>query len=84
MQKLDRENGENGDILPFCLGSWASTGSQREFQAHAERGRHPRETHPAERCRGSKRGSKSLRRKLVRFLAKRQVTIKASREASKQ
>ncbi|MGO9122910.1 MAG: hypothetical protein ACLQPD_35475 [Desulfomonilaceae bacterium] len=58
-----------GDILLFCLGSWASEGSQREFQAHGVRGRHPRETRPAARCRGSKRGSKSLRWKLVRFLA---------------
>ncbi len=58
-----------GDILLFCLGSWASAGSQREYQAHAVRGGHPRETHPAARCRGSKRGSKSLRWKLVRFLA---------------
>jgi len=58
-----------GDILLFCFGSWASAGSQREFQAHAERGSHPRETDPAARCRGSKRGSKSFRWKLVRFFA---------------
>ena len=32
-------------------------------------GRHPRETHPAPRCHGSKRGSESPRWKLVRFLA---------------
>jgi hypothetical protein len=42
-----------GDILLFC-GSWASEGSQPEFQAHAERGRHPRETHLAD---GSSCGS---------------------------
>ena len=41
----------------------------REFQVHVVRGCHPRETHPALRCRGSKRGSKSLRWKLVRSLA---------------
>ncbi len=41
-----------GDILLFCLGSWAYAGSQPEFQAHAVRSRHPRETHPAARCRG--------------------------------
>jgi hypothetical protein len=29
--------GGKGDIT-FCLGSWASAGSQREFQAHAARG----------------------------------------------
>ncbi len=57
-----------GDILLFCLGSWASAGSQREYQAHAARGGH-RETHPAARCRGSKRGSKSLRWKLVQSLS---------------
>jgi hypothetical protein len=30
--------GGKGDILLFCLASWASAGSQREFQAHATRG----------------------------------------------
>jgi protein subunit release factor B len=43
-----------GDILLFCFGSRASAGSQREFQAHAARGRHPRETHPSD---GSSCGS---------------------------
>ena len=28
------KNVRKGDILLFCLGSWASAGSQREFQAH--------------------------------------------------
>lgn len=35
--KLILEEGKE-DILPFCLGSWASAGLQREFQAHAARG----------------------------------------------